>query len=85
LLAPTVFLTPRHAPRRQHLSFSYANRFRGNVFTELFPSSGRLFSFIKNLLHSNGCRSVGGGMFLWNVDCLSTDQIMLHSRRQNFA
>jgi hypothetical protein len=33
-------------------------RCRGNVFTEPFPSSGRLFLFIKNLLPSNGCRSV---------------------------
>jgi hypothetical protein len=33
-------------------------RCRGKVFTEQFPSSGRLFLFIKNLLLSNGRRSV---------------------------
>jgi hypothetical protein len=44
LVAPVFFLiTPRHGPHRQHRSFSYANRFRGNVLTELFPSNGRLF------------------------------------------
>jgi hypothetical protein len=32
--------------------------FRGNVFTKPFPSSGRLFLLIKNLLPSNGRRSV---------------------------
>jgi hypothetical protein len=40
--APVLFLvTPRHGPSRQHRSFSYANRFRGNVFTS--PSNGRRF------------------------------------------
>jgi hypothetical protein len=29
-------------------------RYRVNVFTEPFPSSGRLFLLIKNLLPSNG-------------------------------
>jgi hypothetical protein len=28
---------------------------RGNVFTETYPSSGRLFLLIKNLLPSSGC------------------------------
>jgi hypothetical protein len=55
LVAPVFFLTtPRHGPRRQHRSFSYANRFRGDVFIETFPKSGRLFLLIKNLLPSNG-------------------------------
>jgi hypothetical protein len=48
-----VFLiTPRHGLRRQHRSFSYSNRFRGNVFIEPFPSRGRLFLLTKNLLPS---------------------------------
>jgi hypothetical protein len=38
-----LLITPRHGPRRQHRSFSYANRFRRKVFTETFTSSGRLF------------------------------------------
>jgi hypothetical protein len=59
LLAPVVFhITLRHGPRRQHSSFLYANRFRGNVFIEPFPSSCRLFSLIKYLLPSNGRRSI---------------------------
>jgi hypothetical protein len=53
---PIVF--PQHGPSSQHRSFSYANRFRGNVFTEPFPSSGRIFLLIKKLQPSNGHRSV---------------------------
>jgi hypothetical protein len=34
-------------------SFSYDNRFRGNLLTEPFPSSGRLFWPIKNRMPSN--------------------------------
>jgi hypothetical protein len=56
LVAPVVFLlTPRHAPRRQHRSFSYANSFQGNVLTEPFSSIGRLFLSIRNLLPSVVC------------------------------
>jgi hypothetical protein len=48
LVAPIVFLiTPRYGPRPQHSSFSYANRFRGNVFTEPFPSSSRLSCLLR--------------------------------------
>jgi hypothetical protein len=58
-VAPVVFhITPRHGPRRQSHSFSSANRFRGNVFTEPFPSSGRLFLLINDLLPSNGRPSI---------------------------
>jgi hypothetical protein len=40
-LPPVFFLiTPRHGPRLQHRSFSYANRFRGNMFAA--PSNGLL-------------------------------------------
>jgi hypothetical protein len=54
-VAPVVFLiTPRHGPRREHRSFSHANRCSGNVFAEPLPSSGRLFLLIKNQVHSNG-------------------------------
>jgi hypothetical protein len=57
LAAPVVFLiTSQHGLRRQHCSFSYANRFRENVFTEPFPKSGCIYLFIKNLLPSNGHR-----------------------------
>jgi hypothetical protein len=53
LVAPVVFLiSPWHGPHRQHCSVSYANRFRGNMFTEPFPRSGRLFLLIKNQLPS---------------------------------
>jgi hypothetical protein len=58
LVAPVVFfIIPRHGPRRQRRSFSYANRFRGNMFTEPFLSTGRLFLLIKNLLPNNERRS----------------------------
>jgi hypothetical protein len=58
-LPPNVFLiTSLQGPRRQHRSFSYANRFRRNVYTEPFPSNGRLFLLIMNQLPSNGRRSV---------------------------
>jgi hypothetical protein len=58
LVAPISFLiNTRHGPGRQQRSFSYVNRFHGNVFTESFPSSGRLFLFISNLLPSTGSRS----------------------------
>jgi hypothetical protein len=39
-------------------SFSYANRFRENVFAEPLRFSGRPFLLIRNLLSSNGRRSV---------------------------
>jgi hypothetical protein len=56
LAAPVVFfITPRHGLRRQHHSQIHCS---GNVFTEPFPSSGRLFLLIKNLLPSNRRRSV---------------------------
>jgi hypothetical protein len=34
----SFLITPRHGPHRQHRSFSYANRFLGNVFAS--PSNG---------------------------------------------
>jgi hypothetical protein len=44
LVAPIVFLiTAWHGTCRQHRSLLYANRLRGNVFIEPFPSGGRLF------------------------------------------
>jgi hypothetical protein len=45
-------------PQFSHRSFSYVKRFRGNMFTEPFPSSDRLFLLITNLLPCNGRRSV---------------------------
>jgi hypothetical protein len=58
VFAPVISLiTPRHGPRRQHRSFTYANRFRGNVFTEPFLRICHLFLLIKNLL-PNGHRCV---------------------------
>jgi hypothetical protein len=52
-VAAIVFLlTPRHGPRRKH-HFRMRICFRGNVFTEPFPSSVRLFLHIKKLLPSN--------------------------------
>jgi hypothetical protein len=42
----------------QTTPFSYANRFRWNVFTQPFPSKGRILLLIKNLLPSKGRRSV---------------------------
>jgi hypothetical protein len=51
-VGPIVFLmTPRHGPRRQHHSRICCHR---DVFTEPFPSSGRLYLLIKNLLPSDG-------------------------------
>jgi hypothetical protein len=40
------------------LPYSYGNSFRGNLFTELFSSSARLFMHIKNLPPSHERRSV---------------------------
>jgi hypothetical protein len=57
LVAPVVFfIIPRHGRRRQHRSFSCAIRCHGNVFIGPFPSSSRLFLFVKNLPFSNGHR-----------------------------
>jgi hypothetical protein len=59
LVAPVVFfINPRCGLRRKHRSFSYANSFRGNLFTEPYPSRGHLFLLIKNLLPNNERRSV---------------------------
>jgi hypothetical protein len=57
LAAPLVFLlTTRHGPTDNTIHLHI--HCQGNVFTELFPTSGRLFSLIRNLLPSNGHRSV---------------------------
>jgi hypothetical protein len=57
-IAPIILLiTPGDGLRRKHRLFSYANRCSGNVFTEPFPSSGRLLLFIENVLSGNS-RSV---------------------------
>jgi hypothetical protein len=40
-------ITSQHGPHRKPCSFSHANHFHGNMFTELFPSNGRLFLTFK--------------------------------------
>jgi hypothetical protein len=58
LVAPVDFLmTSRHCSCRQH-HYHMRIRCSGNLFTESFPSSGCLFLLIKNLLPSDGRRSV---------------------------
>jgi hypothetical protein len=65
MVAPIVFLiTPRHGPSRKRLFQPYLCccmriRCRWDVFTDPFPSIGRLFLLIKNLLPSNQwCRGL---------------------------
>jgi hypothetical protein len=52
-----AYISARTTQKTPFLS-SMRIRCSGDVVTEPFPSSGRLFLFIKNLLPSNGCRSV---------------------------
>jgi hypothetical protein len=56
LVAPVVFLGTARAANTVHSRMHI--RCHGNVFTEQFPSRGRRFLLIKNLLPSNGRRSV---------------------------
>jgi hypothetical protein len=60
LVTPSVYLiTHQHGPPyKTPFILSYAESFRGKVFTEPFPSSGRLSWLIKSLLPSNGRHSV---------------------------
>jgi hypothetical protein len=62
-----IVISPRHGPRRQHRSFSYANRFRWNVFTEPFPKSDRLFLRI--------CCLTSNVLFLFGGRCLETNVV----------
>jgi hypothetical protein len=58
LAVPIFFFITLRNGQRKHHSFTYGNRFRGNLLTDNFPSSGCLLCLIKDLLPSNGRRSV---------------------------
>jgi hypothetical protein len=70
LVAPIAFLIiPHYGLLRQRCSFSYANRFGGNAFTEQFPSSSYTLLLINNLLPRNGRRSLSVSRILPRNRC----------------
>jgi hypothetical protein len=76
-VAQIVFLiTSRDVPHRQQCSFSYANRYRVDVFIKPFPSSDCLFLLIMNPLRSNGHRCVVCfGAVAWKRMCFQNHSL----------
>jgi hypothetical protein len=50
-----LLITSRHGPRKKPFLCCMCIQCHRILFTETFPSTGRLFLFIKNMLPSNEC------------------------------